>query len=91
MSLALENKSLLQKNKMDILLHSLVHTEISSEWNLETIQYFPNRVTTDFIYKQSNLFGGEVMKTLLIVILSGFLFGGWTNKNVEEYYFIYVI
>lgn len=55
MSLALENKSLLQKNKMDILLHSLVHTEISSEWNLKTIQYFPNRVTTDFIYKQSNL------------------------------------
>ena len=25
------------------------------------------------------------MKTLLIVILSGFLFGGWTNKDVEEY------
>lgn len=55
MSLALENKSLLQKNKMYILLHSLVHTEISSELNLKTIQYFPNRVTTDFIYKQSNL------------------------------------
>ena len=54
MFLSLENKSLLQKNKMDILLHSLVHTEISSELNLKTIKYFPKRVT-DFIYKQSNL------------------------------------
>lgn len=47
-----------RKTRWIILLPSLVDMEISSELifkKKQTIQYFPNRVTTNFIYKQRSL------------------------------------